>query len=70
MTEFPDIKNIIDVAAWRNGTRREGFEADLMAILEMPADGSALPNGSNTAQRVADAKTEIMATKRKAAERA
>ena len=69
VTELPDIKNIIDVPGHGEMERESAKalpEADLMAILkDVPADtiASITERLQYTAQRVADAKTQIMATK-------
>ena len=69
VTELPDIKNIIDVPGHGEMERDAAKalpEADLMALLkDVPADTVAgiTERLTYTAQRVADAKTQIMATK-------
>ena len=69
VTELPDIKNIIDVPKHGEMERESAKalpEADLMAILkDVPADtiASITERLQYTAQRVADAKTQIMAAK-------
>ncbi|GIS11365.1 MAG: hypothetical protein CM15mP115_05160 [Alphaproteobacteria bacterium] len=69
VTELPDIKNIIDVPGHGEMERESAKalpEADLMAILkDVPADtiASITERLQYTAQRVADAKTQIMAAK-------
>ena len=69
VTELPDIKNIIDVPGHGEMERESAKalpEADLMAILkDVPTDtiASITERLQYTAQRVADAKTQIMAAK-------
>jgi simple sugar transport system permease protein len=69
VTELPDIKNIIDVPGHGEMERAAAKalpEADLMGILkDVPADtiASITERLTYTAQRVADAKTQIMAAK-------
>ena len=69
VTELPDIKNIINVPGHGEMERESAKalpEADLMALLkDVPADtiASITERLTYTAQRVADAKTQIMATK-------
>jgi len=69
VTELPDMKNIIDVPGHGEMEREAAKalpEADLMTILkDVPADtiASITERLTYTAQRVADAKTQIMAAK-------
>ena len=69
VTEIPDIKNIINVPGHGEMERDAAKalpEADLLALLkDVPADtiASITERLTYTAQRVADAKTQIMATK-------
>jgi simple sugar transport system permease protein len=69
VTEIPDIKNIINVPGHGEMERDAAKalpEADLLALLkDVPADTIAgiTERLTYTAQRVADAKTQIMATK-------